>query len=149
MRVSAGYAALRAFLRNELTWPPAGFVYKRKQNSRGKEVVFIGVNAIDYSGYPDCRPEFIEAYQKMAALATKAGIEGRQRLRIHTPLIELAKAEVTRKGADLGIDYACTFSCYDPSADGKACGSCDACLLRKKGFMEAGIPDPTGYAAAR
>jgi 7-cyano-7-deazaguanine synthase len=110
------------------------------------EDIFIGVNALDYSGYPDCRPEFIEAYQKMAALATKAGVEGRQKLKIHTPLISMTKAEIIRKGTKLGVDYALTFSCYDPPGEGKSCDHCDSCLLRKKGFSEAGIVDPTAYA---
>lgn len=104
--------------------------------------IFIGVNALDYSGYPDCRPEYIAAYEQMANLATKAGVEGRQRLKIHTPLIQLTKAEIIRKGTDLGVDYALTSSCYDPGEDGRPCGQCDSCQLRAKGFAEAGIPDP-------
>ena len=104
--------------------------------------IFIGVNALDYSGYPDCRPEYIAAYEHMANLATAAGVEGRQRLKIHTPLIQLTKAEIIRKGTDLGVNYALTSSCYDPGADGKPCGACDSCLLREKGFREAGITDP-------
>ncbi len=112
----------------------------------GADDIFIGVNALDYSGYPDCRPEYIEAFQKMANLATKAGVEGRQRLTIHTPLIHMTKAEIIRQGLALGVDYARTTSCYDPAEDGKACGRCDACLLRLKGFAEAGISDPRGYA---
>jgi 7-cyano-7-deazaguanine synthase len=111
----------------------------------GSADVFIGVNALDYSGYPDCRPEFIDAYQRMANLATKAGVEGRTKLSIHTPLISLTKAEIVRRGAELGVDYGLTVSCYDASADGAACGECDSCLLRKKGFAEAGLPDPTRY----
>jgi 7-cyano-7-deazaguanine synthase len=107
--------------------------------------IYIGVNAIDYSGYPDCRPEYIEAFERMANLATKAAVEGRTKLRIHTPLLKMSKAEIIRKGIELGIDYGMTHSCYDPSADGKACGQCDSCLLRKKGFTEAGVPDPTMY----
>ncbi len=107
--------------------------------------IFLGVNALDYSGYPDCRPEYIEAYQRMANLATKAGVEGTQHLTIHTPLIALSKAEIIQRGVALGVDYGQTLSCYDPSPDGLACGHCDACLLRKKGFAEAGIPDPTPY----
>jgi len=103
--------------------------------------VFIGVNALDYSGYPDCRPEFIEAYERMANLATKAGAEGRTRLRIHTPLIQLSKAEIVRLGAKLGVPFSLTHSCYDPGPDGKPCGQCDSCLLRRKGFQEAGIED--------
>jgi len=111
----------------------------------GSADVFIGVNALDYSGYPDCRPEFIDAYQRMANLATKAGVEGRTKLSIHTPLISLTKAEIVRRGAELGVDYGLTVSCYDASEDGAACGECDSCLLRKKGFAEAGLPDPTRY----
>lgn len=107
--------------------------------------VFIGVNAVDYSGYPDCRPEFISAYETMANLATKAGVEGRQRLAIHTPLLHMTKAEIIKKGNELGLDYSLTLSCYDPSLKGEACGACDSCLLRQKGFTDAGIPDPTLY----
>jgi 7-cyano-7-deazaguanine synthase len=107
--------------------------------------VFIGVNALDYSGYPDCRPEFIQAFETMANLATKAGVEGRQRLRIHTPLIALTKAQIIAKGIELGVDYALTSSCYDPSAEGVPCGQCDSCLLRQKGFQENGIADPLKY----
>lgn len=103
--------------------------------------VFIGVNALDYSGYPDCRPEFIEAYEKMANLATKAGVEGRQHLKIHTPLIQLTKAETIQLGRDLGVDYSLTHSCYDPVED-QACGTCDSCLLRGRGFAELGLIDP-------
>lgn len=103
--------------------------------------VFIGVNAIDYSGYPDCRPEFIAAYEKMANLATKAAVEGRE-LAIHTPLITLSKADIIRLGLSLGVDYSLTVSCYDPSSQGEACGSCDACILRRQGFAQAGVPDP-------
>lgn len=108
--------------------------------------IFIGVNALDYSGYPDCRPEYIAAFQGLASLATKAGVEGRQHLTIHTPLIQCTKAEIIRQGLALGVDFALTTSCYDPAADGKACGRCDACLLRLKGFAEAGINDPREYA---
>jgi 7-cyano-7-deazaguanine synthase len=104
--------------------------------------IFIGVNALDYSGYPDCRPEYIEAYQRMANLATKSGVEGRQQLNIHTPLIHLSKAEIIRKGVELGVDYGLTSSCYDPSPEGRPCGHCDSCQLRTKGFFEAGITDP-------
>jgi 7-cyano-7-deazaguanine synthase len=107
--------------------------------------IFIGVNAIDYSGYPDCRPEYIEAFEQMANLATKAGVEGNTQVRIRTPLIYMTKAEIIQKGTELGVDYSMTHSCYNPSPDGKACGQCDSCLLRKKGFKEAGIPDPTAY----
>ncbi|GFO68556.1 7-cyano-7-deazaguanine synthase [Geomonas limicola] len=106
--------------------------------------IFIGVNALDYSGYPDCRPEFIEAYEKMANLATKTGVEG-SKLTIHTPLISLTKAEIIKKGLSLGIDYAQTHSCYDPAEDGAACGLCDSCRLRLKGFAEAGVSDPARY----
>jgi len=103
--------------------------------------IFIGVNALDYSGYPDCRPEFIDAYERMANLATRAGVEGRTRLRIHTPLIRLSKAEIIRLAAELGVPFALTHSCYDPRPDGSPCGECDACLLRRKGFAEVGIED--------
>lgn len=106
--------------------------------------LFIGVNAVDYSGYPDCRPEFIRAFESMANLATKAGVEGHS-LRVHTPLIELSKAEIIRRGIALGVDYAATHSCYDP-IDGFACGRCDSCILRRRGFEEAGVADPTRYA---
>lgn len=107
--------------------------------------IFIGVNALDYSGYPDCRPEYIEAYERMANLATKAGVEGKQTLKIHTPLIALTKAQIIRQGIDLGVDYSLTHSCYDPSDEGFACGHCDSCLLRLKGFQEAGFVDPVKY----
>jgi 7-cyano-7-deazaguanine synthase len=108
----------------------------------GSSDVFIGVNALDYSGYPDCRPEFIGAFETMANLATKAGVEGRQRLKIHTPLIALSKAQIIATGIELGVDYALTSSCYDPSSTGEPCGQCDSCLLRQKGFRENGIDDP-------
>ena len=108
----------------------------------GAQDIYIGVNALDYSGYPDCRPEYIAAYEKMANLATRAGIEGMQRLRIHTPLIQLTKAQIIQLGLELGIDYSRTSSCYDPAPTGAPCGSCDSCLLRTKGFNEAGIQDP-------
>jgi 7-cyano-7-deazaguanine synthase len=107
--------------------------------------IFIGVNAIDYSGYPDCRPEYIDAFEKMANLATKAGVEGTTKIKIRTPLIRLTKAEIIQKGIELGVDYALTHSCYDPSSQGLACGRCDSCQLRKKGFKEAGVSDPTRY----
>jgi 7-cyano-7-deazaguanine synthase len=107
--------------------------------------VFIGVNAIDYSGYPDCRPEFIAAFERMANLATKAGVEGRTHLRVHTPLAHLNKAGIVRLGAEVGLDFALTHSCYDPEEGGQPCGQCDSCLLRRKGFSEAGIPDPLKY----
>lgn len=103
--------------------------------------IFIGVNALDYSGYPDCRPEFIEAFARMANLATKAGVEGRTHLKIHTPLIQRTKAEIVALGSELGVPFGLTFSCYDPGPDGRGCGECDACLLRRKGFQEAGIED--------
>ena len=114
----------------------------------GASDVFIGVNALDYSGYPDCRPEYIAAYETMANLATKAGVEGRQHLRIHTPLIDLTKAQIIERGLALGVDYGLTHSCYDPDAQGRPCGMCDSCLLRHKGFAEVGMEDPA-LAAAR
>jgi len=114
----------------------------------GAADIFIGVTALDYSGYPDCRPEYIAAFQTMAGLATRAGVEGGQRLRIHTPLIALSKREIILTGLSLGLDYALTSSCYDPAPGGEACGRCDACLLRLKGFAEAGTPDPIRYRAA-
>jgi len=104
--------------------------------------IFIGVNALDYSGYPDCRPEFIEAFERMANLATKSGVEGRTRVKIHTPLIQLSKAEIVRLGAELGVPFGLTHSCYDPDPAGRPCGQCDSCLLRAKGFREAGLDDP-------
>jgi len=107
--------------------------------------IFIGVNAVDYSGYPDCRSEYIEAFERMANLATKAGVEGITKIRIRTPLIHLTKAQIIQKGMELGVDYAFTHSCYDPSPQGMACGECDSCFLRKKGFKEAGVKDPTKY----
>jgi len=107
--------------------------------------IFIGVNAVDYSGYPDCRPEYIDAFERMANLATKAGVEGITKIRIRTPLIHLTKAQIIQKGMELGVDYALTHSCYDPSPRGLACGECDSCFLRKKGFKEAGVKDPTIY----
>lgn len=110
----------------------------------GADDIFIGVNAVDYSGYPDCRPEFIRAFEQMANLATARGVEG-HKLTIHTPLIALTKAEIIQKGDVLGVDYSLTTSCYDPSKEGKACGHCDSCILRKKGFAEAKIKDPTDY----
>ena len=111
----------------------------------GAADIFIGVNAIDYSGYPDCRPEFIQAFEKMANLATKAGVEDKIRFRINAPLVRMTKAEIIRKGVELGVDYGMTLSCYDPSQEGKACGHCDSCILRRKGFQEAGVQDPTSY----
>ena len=104
--------------------------------------IFIGVNALDYSGYPDCRPEYTEAFERLANLATRAGVEGRMRLRIHTPLIDLSKAQIVRRGTELGVDFGLTWSCYEPQPDGRACGRCDSCLLRRKGFSEAGLRDP-------
>lgn len=112
----------------------------------GARDIFLGVNAIDYSGYPDCRPEYIEAFERMANLATKAAVEGHIRLTIHTPLINMTKAEIIRQGIALGVDYSLTHSCYDPTPDGAACGLCDSCLLRKKGFKEVGLHDPVRYA---
>ena len=108
----------------------------------GASDIFIGVNALDYSGYPDCRPEYIAAYETMANLATKAGVEGAQKLKIHAPLISLTKAQIIQEGLRLGVDYAQTSSCYEPGEDGKPCGACDSCLLRAKGFAEAGVSDP-------
>ncbi len=108
----------------------------------GSSDIFIGVNALDYSGYPDCRPEYIAAFEQMANLATAAGVEGRQHLKIHTPLIDLTKAEIIARGLALGVDYGLTSSCYDPGPDGRPCGHCDSCLLRAKGFAEVGRPDP-------
>jgi 7-cyano-7-deazaguanine synthase len=113
----------------------------------GASDLFIGVNAIDYSGYPDCRPEFIHAFETLANLATKAGVQGEAKYRIHTPLISLSKADIIRRGTALGVDYSLTHSCYDPSASGEACGVCDACRLRLKGFEAAGLKDPIKYAA--
>ena len=108
----------------------------------GAADLVIGVNALDYSGYPDCRPEFIEAFERLANLATKAGVEGRLRLKVHTPLIHLTKAGIVRLAAELGVDFRLTHSCYDPRPDGRPCGACDSCLLRRKGFAEAGLADP-------
>lgn len=111
----------------------------------GAQDIFIGVNALDYSGYPDCRPEYIEAFEKMAGLATKAGVEGGLGLKIHTPLIAMTKAEIIQTGLTLGVDYSLTHSCYDPNPQGTSCGKCDSCLLRLKGFAEAGASDPLSY----
>ncbi|HEX7043580.1 MAG TPA: 7-cyano-7-deazaguanine synthase QueC [Burkholderiales bacterium] len=108
------------------------------------EAIYIGANAVDYSGYPDCRPEYLEAFRRLAALATKAGVEGRP-TDIRAPLVDLPKAEIIRTGARLGVDYSLTLSCYDPDAEGRACGRCDACRLRAQGFKDAGLPDPTVY----
>jgi 7-cyano-7-deazaguanine synthase len=107
--------------------------------------IFFGANQLDYSGYPDCREEYIRAFETMANLATKAGVEGGRRIKIHVPLIEMAKAQIIRKGIELGIDYGLTWSCYDPTSDGRACGLCDSCQLRLKGFKEAGLDDPIAY----
>ena len=107
--------------------------------------IFIGVNAVDYSGYPDCRPEFIESFERLANLATKAGVEGNLRFKIHAPLIEMTKAQIIRRGTELGVDYGLTHTCYDPAADGLSCAQCDACRLRLSGFAEAGITDPLPY----
>ena len=104
--------------------------------------IFLGVNALDYSGYPDCRPEYTEAFERLANLATRAGVEGRMRLRTHTPLIDLSKAQIVRRGTELRVDFGLTWSCYEPQPDGRACGRCDSCLLRRKGFSEAGLRDP-------
>ena len=110
----------------------------------GARDLFIGVNALDYSGYPDCRPEFLTAFEALADLATKAGVEG-GKFRVHSPLLKMTKAEIIREGVRLGVDYSTTLSCYDPDATGRACGNCDSCQLRKKGFAEAGVTDPTVY----
>ncbi len=112
----------------------------------GAEDLFFGANIHDYSGYPDCRPEYIEAFEKLATLATKAGVEGKSRFKIHTPLIGMTKAEIIKTGDALGVDFALTWSCYEPASDGSACGLCHSCLLRKKGFAEAGLTDPLPYA---
>jgi 7-cyano-7-deazaguanine synthase len=111
----------------------------------GAHDIYIGVNAVDYSGYPDCRPAFIEAFERMANLATRAGVEEVARLRIRAPLVALSKAEIIRRGAELGVDYALTVSCYQADAEGRACGRCDSCRLRREGFLAAGVPDPTPY----
>jgi 7-cyano-7-deazaguanine synthase len=111
----------------------------------GAADIFVGVNAVDYSGYPDCRPEFIAAFEKVANLATKAGVEGTLRFRVHTPLIQLTKAEIIHRGVELGVDYGLTHTCYSPTAHGMPCGRCDACQIRRKGFAEAGLTDPLKY----
>jgi 7-cyano-7-deazaguanine synthase len=113
--------------------------------SIGARDIFIGVNAVDYSGYPDCRPEFIEAFERVANLGTRVGVEG-ARMAIRTPLIAMSKAEIIQEGIRLGVDFSLTHSCYDPSSGGLACGACESCLLRKRGFQDAGVPDPTRYA---
>lgn len=107
--------------------------------------LFIGANAVDYSGYPDCRPEYLAQFEALANLATQAGVEGKGRFRIHAPLLRLTKAEIIRKGVELGVDYGLTLSCYDPDSAGRACGHCDSCQLRRRGFADAGVPDPTRY----
>lgn len=112
----------------------------------GAENIFIGVNALDYSGYPDCRPDFIRAFEAMAMQATKRGVEGTWKLTVHTPLIEKTKADTIKTGVALGLDYGLTWSCYDPTPEGLHCGQCDACKLRRRGFADAGVPDPTRYA---
>jgi len=112
----------------------------------GAQDLYIGVNAIDYSGYPDCRPAFIRAFESLANVATAAAVEGRARYTVHAPLLQLSKAEIIRRGTSLGVPYALTHSCYDPDAAGRACGHCDSCRLRRRGFMDAGVPDPTPYA---
>src|SRR5215471_2038534 len=114
----------------------------------GSSDIFIGVNALDYSGYPDCRPEYIRAFEQMANLATKAGVEGHQDLKIHAPLIDLTKAQIIERGLALGVDYSLTHSCYDPDPAGRACGGCDSCLLRRRGFAELGLEDPALAPAA-
>ena len=115
----------------------------------GARDLFIGANAVDYSGYPDCRPAFLAAFENMASVATVAGADHGQRYRVHAPLLDLSKAEIIARGQALGIDYGVTWSCYDPTGDGKACGQCDSCLLRRRGFEEAGVPDPTPYSIQR
>ncbi len=111
----------------------------------GSSDIFIGVNALDYSGYPDCRPEYLEAFERMANLATRAGVEGTTRIKIHAPLLRLSKAEIVKLGAEVGVDFGLTHSCYDPDREGRACGACDSCALRRKGFDEAGVVDPLAY----
>ncbi len=111
----------------------------------GAQDIFIGVNAVDYSGYPDCRPEYLRAFESLANLATKAGVEGSAKYRIHAPLLNMTKARIIKAGIEAGVDFSLTHSCYDPSPEGLACGGCDSCILRRRGFEEAGIPDPTRY----
>ena len=108
--------------------------------------IFIGANAVDYSGYPDCRPGFLEQFERLARVATKAGVEGKVLYRIHAPLVQLRKAEIIRAGCEAGVDFSLTHSCYDPTPQGLACGNCDACILRRRGFLDAGVPDPTKYS---
>jgi 7-cyano-7-deazaguanine synthase len=112
----------------------------------GASDMFIGANAVDYSGYPDCRPAFLEAFQNLAQLATRAGVEGRSRFHVHAPLLHMSKAQIIRAGVSAGVDFGLTHSCYDPSPGGLACGTCDSCIIRAKGFLDAGVPDPTRYA---
>ena len=112
----------------------------------GAEALFFGANALDYSGYPDCRPAFVDAFEALARVATRGGVEGHP-IRVLAPLMEMSKAEIIRRGVELGVDYALTHSCYDPADDGRACGRCDACLLRRGGFEKAGVPDPTAYVS--
>ena len=140
-RIPATYVPARntIFLSLALAWA----------ETLGARDIFLGVNVLDASGYPDCRPEYLEAYARMADLATRAGVEEGARLRIHAPLLRLTKAEIVTRGVALGLDYGMTSSCYDPAADGAACGCCESCLLRLKGFAEAGLPDPARYQAAR
>ncbi len=139
-RIPATYVPARntIFLSLALAWA----------ETLGARDIFFGANALDYSGYPDCRPEYLEAFTRMADLATRAGVEGGARLTVHTPLLRLTKAEIVAQGLALGLDYAITSTCYDPAADGAACGRCEACLLRLKGFEAAGVPDPARYQAA-
>jgi 7-cyano-7-deazaguanine synthase len=111
--------------------------------------LFVGVNVLDHSGYPDCRPEFLAAFENLANLATKAGVESKDRFRVHAPLVRMSKADIIRRGVELGVDFGLTHSCYDPAADGAACGHCDSCILRRDGFHAAGVPDPTRYAPSR
>jgi 7-cyano-7-deazaguanine synthase len=138
-RIPATYVPARntIFLSLALAWA----------ETLGAHDIYLGANALDYSGYPDCRPEYLDAFARMADLATRAGVEG-ARLIIHTPLLRLTKAQIVARGLELGLDYGLTSTCYDPAADGAACGRCEACLLRLKGFEEAGVPDPVRYQAA-
>lgn len=140
-RVEEGIPVTYVPARNTILLSHAlGFAEVRKA-----EHIFIGVNAVDYSGYPDCRPEFIAAFEKMAGLALKESVEGRMRIRIITPLINLSKAEIIKRGTELGLDYSQTVSCYQADEQGRACGKCDSCILRKRGFSQAGVDDPTRY----
>ena len=139
-RIPATYVPARntIFLALALAWA---------ETLRARDI-FFGANALDYSGYPDCRPEYLEAFARMADLATRAGVEDGARLTVHTPLLALTKAQIVARGLALGVDYAITSTCYDPAPDGAACGRCEACLLRRQGFEEAGVPDPARYQAA-